>query len=135
MLNLKDIAINTREVEIPYPGLDGFVLRLRHLPQTKTRELYKNAQVTKMVSGRPVSELDSDKFNQKFCEEAIVGWSGLTLAHLESIMLIELPDGSDMKEEVPFNLDNAITLLTKSKAFDEFLNGIVFEIDAFRSPK
>jgi hypothetical protein len=135
MINLRDLAVDTKQIEIEFPGLDGFVLSINHISKHKSRELLKLAQKTVIKPGgaREV-EVDNSKFNTLFAENAITGWKGLTMAHLEKLMLADL-SGKDPKEEIPFSVDNAATLLDNSALFDEWINGLVFQIDGFQSGK
>lgn len=134
MIDLKDIAIDTREVEVTYPGLEHFVVKMRYISRSKSQSILKGAQVTKLVNGRSMQELDQDKFNVDFAREAIIGWKGLTIGDLENLMLIDAGD-RDISEEVPYSVDNAMVLMKNSSAFEEFVNTTVFNLDSFRSRK
>lgn len=134
MINLKDIALDTKQIEVEYPGLEGFILQLNHISKNKSREILKASEKVTMKSGRPVSGMDDDKFNELFVEASISGWKGLTLEHLDNLMLLNL-EGHDLSEEVPFSIDNGVMLMKNSAAFDEWINGIVFQIDSFRATK
>lgn len=134
MINLKDIALDTKQIEVEYPGLSGFVLQLNHISKNKSREILKSSEKVVMKSGRPSTIMDDDKFNELFVKESISGWKGLTLEHLDNLMLLNL-EGHEMTEEVPFSIDNGVMLMKNSSAFDEWINGIVFQIDSFRATK
>ena len=77
-------------------------------------------------------DLDEDKFVTEFTAAVIKGWEGLTLAHLETLLLIDTED-KDMSEELPYNTDNAEVLVSSSTEFDTWLNEVVFDLDNFRS--
>lgn len=134
MINLKDIALDTKKIEVDFPGLPGFVVTMNYISKNKSRELLKGAEKTVMRSGRAATEIDDDKFTELFVGAAIASWKGLTLAHLDNIMLIDISE-MDPETEVPFSLDNGAMLMKNSQAFDEWINGIVFQIDSFRSTK
>lgn len=134
MINLKTIAVNTKEVDVAYPGIDGFVLTVRYISRPKSKEILAGAQKNVLVNGRAVQELDTDKFNHDFVTNAIVGWKGLTIGGLDKLMLIDT-EGLDPNDPVEFNIDNAMTLMESSQAFEDFINSTVFSLDQFRTFK
>mgnify|MGYP003312237314 FL=1 len=81
---------------------------------------------------QPVENLDEEKFVTEFSAASIKNWKGLTLEHLETILLIN-SDGEDPKSEVNYSLENAEILVSNSAEFDTWLNEVVFELDNFRS--
>ena len=64
--------------------------------------------------------MDEDKFVIEFTEAVVKGWEGLTLAHLETLLLIDT-EGKDMEEELPYSKDNAEVLVSSSTEFDTWL--------------
>ncbi|SVD26030.1 uncharacterized protein METZ01_LOCUS378884, partial [marine metagenome] len=59
-------------------------------------------------------------------------WKGLTLAHLETLILVDVED-KDLTEEVEYTEDNAEVLVSQSAEFDTWLNEVVFDLENFRS--
>ena len=78
-----------------------------------------------------VETLDEDKFVKEFSTAVVKGWKGLTLEHLETLILIEVGD-QDPSTEVDFTEENAEVLVTNSTEFDTWLNEVVFDLDNFR---
>ncbi len=76
--------------------------------------------------------MDEDKFVTEFSRSVIKNWKGLTLEHLETLILVDI-DGQDPKTELEFNDDNAETLVSSSTEFDTWLNEVVFDLDNFRT--
>ena len=79
-----------------------------------------------------VETLDEDKFVSEFAEASIKNWKGLTVEHLETLILINTDD-QDPEAEVEFSKDNAEVLVTNSSEFDTWLNEVVFDLDNFRT--
>lgn len=134
MINLKSIAVNTKEVDVEYPGIPGFVLTVRHISRPKSKEILTGAQKSVLVNGRAIQELDQDKFNHDFINAALVKWKGLTIGALDQLMLINT-EGLDPADPVEYNIDNAMTLMSNSQAFEDFINTTVFSLDQFRTYK
>ena len=59
-------------------------------------------------------------------------WKGLTLAHLETLILIDV-EGQNLEKEVEYTEENAEVLVSQSAEFDTWLNEVVFDLDNFRS--
>ena len=74
----------------------------------------------------------ADKFVTEFTKAVVKGWKGLTLEHLETLLLIDMT-GKDGSEELDYTSDNAETLVSSSTEFDTWLNEVVFDLDNFRT--
>ena len=72
------------------------------------------------------------KFVSEFSAASIKNWKGLTLGHLETLVLIDV-EGQDLEAEVEYTKDNAELLVSNSTDFDTWLNEVVFDLDNFRS--
>jgi len=126
--------VDTKSAWIEYPGLDGFSVEVVNLSRKELTALRKRCTTTKFdrKTRQPVENLDEEKFVTEFSAASIKNWKGLTLEHLETILLIN-SDGEDPKAEVNYSLENAEILVSNSAEFDTWLNEVVFELDNFRS--
>ena len=133
-MELKKLMVDTKSAWIDYPGLDGFSVEVVNLSRKELTALRKRCTTTKFdrKTRQPVENLDEDKFVTEFSQASIKGWKGLTLEHLETLLLIN-SEGEDPKAEVNYSLENAEILVTNSAEFDTWLNEVVFELDNFRS--
>ena len=137
MINLSNLAIETREVSVDYPGFDGFNVTIAYVSRHTSAKIHRECQVTKIdkKSRLPYQELDQDKFLARFCSEAIKGWSGLTYEYLDELMLVDLSEVKDTSKTIEYSEDNAITLVRNSVSFDNWVKDTVFELDSFRNTK
>ena len=126
--------VDTKSAWMDYPGLDGFSVEVVNLSRKELTALRKRCTTTKFdrKTRQPVENLDEDKFVTEFSQASIKGWKGLTLEHLETLLLIN-SEGEDPKAEVNYSIENAEILVTNSAEFDTWLNEVVFELDNFRS--
>ena len=133
-MELKKLMVDTKSAWMDYPGLDGFSVEVVNLSRKELTALRKRCTTTKFdrKTRQPVENLDEDKFVTEFSQASIKGWKGLTLEHLETLLLIN-SDGEDPKSEVNYSVENAEILVTNSAEFDTWLNEVVFELDNFRS--
>ena len=132
-MELKKLMVDTKSAWIDYPGLDGFSVEVVNLSRKELTALRKRCTTTKFdrKTRQPVENLDEDKFVTEFSQASIKGWKGLTLEHLETLLLIN-SEGEDPKAEVNYSLENAEILVTNSAEFDTWLNEVVFDLENFR---
>jgi hypothetical protein len=133
-MDLKKLMVDTKAVWVDFPGLKGFEIEVANLSRKELTGLRKKCTTTKFdrKTRQAVEELDEEKFVTEFSRAVIKNWKGLTLAHLETLLLVDI-DGQDATKELEFTEDNAETLVSSSTEFDTWLNEVVFDLDNFRS--
>jgi len=133
-MQLKKLMVDVKEVWIDFPGLSGFSVKVANLSRKELTNLRKRCTSQKFDrKTRQLTEtLDEERFVTEFSSSVVKGWKGLTLEHLETLLLIDT-DGKDLSEELPFNEENAEVLVSSSTEFDTWLNEVVFDLDNFRS--
>jgi len=133
-MDLKKLMVDTKAVWIDFPGLKGFDVEVANLSRKELTGLRKKCTTTKFdrKTRQAVEELDEEKFITEFSRSVIKNWKGLTLAHLETLLLVDI-EGQDPKSELEYSADNAETLVSSSTEFDTWLNEVVFDLDNFRT--
>jgi hypothetical protein len=133
-MDLKKLMVDTKAVWIDFPGLKGFEVEVANLSRKELTGLRKKCTTTKFdrKTRQAVESLDEDKFVVEFTNSVIKNWKGLTLAHLETLLLVDI-DGQDVSKELEYSQDNAETLVSSSTEFDTWLNEVVFDLDNFRT--
>lgn len=132
-MDLKKLVVDTKSVWIDFPGLKDFTVEIANLSRKELNGLRKRCTVQKFdrKTRQVVESLDEDKFVKEFTSSTIKNWKGLTLEHLETLLLINT-EGQDMSKEVEYTSDNAEILVSSSNEFDSWLNEVVFDLDNFR---
>ena len=133
-MELKKLMVDSKAVWIDFPGLSGFSVEVANLSRKELTGLRKRCTSQKFdrKTRQLVENLDEDKFVTEFAEASIKNWKGLTVEHLETLLLINT-EGQDPKTEVEYTKENAEVLVTNSSEFDTWLNEVVFDLDNFRS--
>jgi len=133
-MDLKTLMVDTKAVWVDFPGLPGFEVEIANLSRKELTGLRKKCTTTKFdrKTRQAVETLDEDKFIVEFTKGVVKNWKGLTLAHLETLILVDI-DGQDASKELEYSLDNAEVLVSSSSEFDGWLNEVVFDLDNFRS--
>ena len=126
--------VDSKAVWIDFPGLSGFSVEVANLSRKELTALRKRCTSQKFdrKTRQLVETLDEDKFVSEFAEASIKNWKGLTVEHLDTLILINTDD-QDPEAEVEFSKDNAEVLVTNSSEFDTWLNEVVFDLDNFRT--
>ena len=133
-MELKKLMVDTKAAWIDFPGLDGFSVEVANLSRKEIQGLRKKCTTTKFdrKTRQAMEDLDEEKFVVEFAKAVVKNWKGLTLEHLETLILVDI-EGKDPKEELPYTMDNAETLVNSSTEFDTWLNEVVFDLDNFRT--
>ena len=132
-MDLKKLMVDSKAAWIDFPGLDGFSVEVVNLSRKELASLRKRCITQKFDrKTRAITEdLDEDKFVEEFAKATLKGWKGLTLAHLETLVLIEM-EGQNPEDEITYSEENAEQLVSNSTEFDMWLNEVVFDLDNFR---
>jgi len=133
-MQLKNLIIDSKSAWVDFPGLDGFSVEVVNLSRKELQNLRKRCVTQKLDrKTRQMEEvLDEEKFVEYFTTSTIKNWKGLTLEHLETLILIDTTDQT-LKTELPYSSDNAEILVAQSTEFDSWLNEVVFDLDNFRT--
>ena len=126
--------VDTKSVWVEYPGLEDFSVEVVNLSRKELTSLRKRCTTNKFdrKTRQPVEHIDEEKFISEFSAASIKNWKGLTLGHLETLILIDTK-GQDLGAEVEYTVENAEVLVSNSSDFDTWLNEVVFDLDNFRS--
>ena len=133
-MDLKKLMVDTKNVWVDFAGLDGFEIEVANLSRKELNGLRKRCTGQKFdrKTRAVVETLDEDKFIKEFSTSTIKNWKGLTLEHLQTLLLIDTK-GQDMSKELEFTEENAELLVSSSTEFDTWLNEVVFDLDNFRA--
>ena len=133
-MDLKKLMVDTKNVWVDFPGLPGFEVEVANLSLKELTGLRKKCTTTKFdrKTRQAVEKLDEEKFVVEFTHGVVKNWKGLTLAHLETLLLVDIAD-KDPEQELEYTDENAETLVSSSTEFDTWLNEVVFDLDNFRS--
>ena len=135
-MDLKTLMVDTKRAWVDFSGLEGFSVEVANLSKKELQALRKKCVSTKFdrKTRQAVEDLDEEKFVTEFSKAVIKNWKGLTLEHLETLLLVDI-GGKDPTTELEYTLENAETLVSSSTEFDTWLNEVVFDLDNFRTKR
>ena len=129
-MQLKNLIIDSKSAWIDYSGMQGFSVEIVNLSKKELQGLRKRCTTQKL--DRKTRSMEETLDEEKKDEEEIRNWKGLTLEHLETLLLIDT-EGQDLSEELEYSSENAEILVGQSTEFDQWLNEVVFDLDNFRT--
>ena len=132
-VSLASLMTSSKTVTIDFPGYTGFTVDLTYLAREELIKLRKRCLKTKFDrrTHQAEEEMDEDKFAAEFTKACVKNWKGLKLKYLEDLILVDLGD-NDPDAELAYDFDNALSLVTNSSEFDNWINEVVFDLANFR---
>ena len=132
-MELKKLMVDSKSVWMDFPGLEGFSVEVANLSRKELTILRKKCTSQKFDrKTRQLTEnLDEEKFVIEFSKASVKNWKGLTIDHLETLILIDSSE-QEGTAEVSYSQENAEVLVQNSTEFDTWLNEVVFDLDNFR---
>lgn len=131
-ISLKTLLVPSKEVEVDYPGLPGFKVKLSFLSRETLLNIRKKATKTTFKNRQTSEELNDELFLQLYAQNAIKGWKGLKLRDLETLVPVDISD-QDPEDELEFTEENALFLMKNSSNFDAFVSETVTDLGNFQS--
>lgn len=131
-LSLKTLLVPSKTVEVDYPGLPGFKVKVSFLSRETLVNIRKKATKTTFKNRQPAEELNDEVFLQLYVKESIKGWEGLKLSYLEQLAPVDLT-GQDLDAELEFSEENALFLMKNSSNFDAFVSETVTDLGNFQT--
>ena len=131
-ISLKTLLVPSKTVEVDYPGLIGFKVKVSFLSRETLVSIRKKATKTSFKNRQPVEELNDELFLQLYVKESIKGWEGLKLSYLEQLAPVDLT-GQDPDAELEYSEENALFLMKNSSNFDAFVSETVTDLGNFQS--
>lgn len=133
-LSLKSLLVPSKQVEVEYPGMPGFLIQVAFLSRETLLTIRKKSTKTTFKNRQPTEEFNEDIFLQLYVENAIKGWTGFKLQYLEQLAPVDLT-GQDLDNELEYTTENALFLMKNSSNFDAFITEQVGDLGNFSKSK
>lgn len=133
---IKNLAVKEKVIEVEYPDIEGFKVKVGYVHRDKLVKLRDKATKIKTDrrTGRKEEEVDNDLFLEGYAEAVIKGWSGLNAKGLSELMLIDL-SSVDPATEIPYSPEDAVDLLKNSPQFDRFITEVSGDFKNFEAER
>jgi len=129
-VSLKALLVPSKEVEVEYPGMPGFVVSVSFLSRETLQNIRKKSTKTTFKNRQPVEELNDELFLELYVKSCIKGWKGLKFKYLEQLAPIDL-EGVDLEDELKYTEEDALALMKASANFDTYISEQVTDLGNF----
>ena len=129
-LSLKSLLVPSKNVELEFPGFEGFKINLNFLSRETLVSIRKKSTKTTFKNRQPIEELDDKLFLKLYVAAAIKGWSGCKYKYLNELAPANITE-ADYNKEVPYSEENALALMEASSNFDGFISETVSDLASF----
>lgn len=133
-LSLKSLLVPSKQVEVEYPGMPGFLIQIAFLSRETLLNIRKKSTKTTFKNRQPTEEFNEDLFLQLYVENAVKGWTGFKLQYLEQLAPVDL-SGQDLENDLEYTAENALFLMKNSSNFDAFITEQVSDLGNFSKSK
>jgi hypothetical protein len=133
-LSLKTLLVPSKNIDVEYPGMPGFVVSVCFLSRETLQAIRKKSTTNSFKNRQPVETLNDDLFLELYVKASIKGWKGLQLKYLEQLAPVELGK-EDLESELEYSEENALYLMKASTNFDAFVSEQVTDLGNFSKSK
>ena len=133
-VSLKTLLVPSKEVEIEYPGMPGFVVSVSFLSRETLQNIRKKATKTTFKNRQPIEELNDDLFLELYVKASIKGWKGLKISYLAQLAPVDVT-GLNETDELDFSEENALYLMKSSSNFDSYISDMITDLSNFSANK
>ncbi len=130
-VSLKSLLVPTKQVEVEFPGMEGFILTLSFLSREQLTMIRKKATKTEFKNRQPVETLNDELFLQLYVEACIKNWTGLKFSFLEQLAPVDV-SAQKPDDTLGFSRENALYLMKASADFDSFVSEQVTDLANFQ---
>lgn len=129
-ISLKSLLVPSKDVEVEYPGMPGFKVKLTFLSRESLISIRKKCTKTTFKNRQPIEELDDELFLKLYVAATVKGWTGFKLSYLEQLAPVDL-GSADPDSELAYSEENALTVMKSSTDFDAYVSDIVSDLGNF----
>ena len=136
MSKIASLMATETVVDVEFPDVEEFVISLVYLNREDLLKI-RNSSLTFKFNKRTrqrEEEIDNDKFLAAYTDKAIKGWKGLKVKHLPLLLPVDI-SGDNGEEEIPYSQEEALSLITNSTVFDQFITDTMNEFEQFSITK
>ena len=132
MSKISNLIAKETVVEIEFPDIEGFVVKLVYLGRDDLLKI-RNSSLAYKFNKRTrqrEEEVDNEKFVEEYARRAIKGWKGLTIGALPKLLPVDI-SSLNPKDVVEYSEEDALDLLKNSTVFDQFVTDAMNDYEKF----
>jgi len=132
-MDLSTLIVPISKTSIEYPGCPDFWVELAYLTKDELMKLRDKCTSQKLdrKTRQMKEDVDSDLFQKLYIEAIVVGWKGLKISYLKSMIPVNLSGIEDIEAEVEFSPENAELLMKNGVDFDNWVTSVLDDVENF----
>ena len=136
-MSFKNLAKKDAFAQFSYPGLEGFIVNLKHLNKDEANRVGDYCSIKKYNPRTKAYDYDFDveKYKDYMAEHIIVDWKGLTYEKLNKMVVLDMNElktaGVQMSDTVEPTFENKKELLEMSIDFSNWVSDMIREAQNF----
>jgi hypothetical protein len=129
-ISLKSLLVPSKTVEVEYPGMPGFNIKLGFMSRETLINLRKKATKNTFKNRQIQDEFNEDLFLELYVDAAIKSWDGLKFSYVNLLVPVDVSQ-FDQEDCLAYSKDNALMLMKNSSQFDNFISEQVNDLANF----
>lgn len=129
-ISLKSLLVPSKTVEVEYPGMPDFTIKLGFMSRETLINLRKKATKNTFKNRQVQDEFNEDLFLELYVDAAIKGWSGLKFSYVNLLVPVDI-SAFDPEDSLAYSKENALMLMKNSSQFDNFISEQVNDLANF----
>jgi hypothetical protein len=129
-ISLKSLLVPSKTVEVEYPGMPGFNIKLGFMSRETLINLRKKATKNTFKNRQVQDEFNEDLFLELYVDAAIKGWDGLKFSYVNLLVPVDV-SAFDPQDSLAYSKENALMLMKNSSQFDNFISEQVNDLANF----
>lgn len=129
-ISLKSLLVPSKTVEVEYPGMPDFTIKLGFMSRETLINLRKKATKNTFKNRQVQDEFNEDLFLELYVDAAIKGWNGLKFSYVNLLVPVDI-SAFDPEDSLAYSKENALMLMKNSSQFDNFISEQVNDLANF----
>jgi hypothetical protein len=129
-ISLKSLLVPSKTVEVEYPGMSDFTIKLGFMSRETLINLRKKATKNTFKNRQVQDEFNEDLFLELYVDAAIKGWNGLKFNYVNLLVPVDV-SAFDPEDSLAYSKENALMLMKNSSQFDNFISEQVNDLANF----
>jgi hypothetical protein len=129
-ISLKSLLVPSKTVEVEYPGMSDFTIKLGFMSRETLINLRKKATKNTFKNRQVQDEFNEDLFLELYVDAAIKGWNGLKFSYVNLLVPVDV-SAFDPEDSLAYSKENALMLMKNSSQFDNFISEQVNDLANF----
>lgn len=130
-MDLSNFITKDSNIEIEFPGCEGFMVSLSYLSREELLKIRKKCiKIVINKKRQPTEDVDEELFLKTYIPAVVRGWSGLKLSYILELVPADIGD-IDPEKELDYTKENAIQLMSNSTVFDSWVSEVISDVGNF----